>query len=33
VSQIEISAGLNVGDRIILSDTSQWDAYDRLKLE
>src|SRR3546814_6166016 len=25
VSQIEISGGLNVGDRIILSDTSQWE--------
>jgi len=33
VSQIEIAGGLNVGDQIILSDTSQWDAYDRLKIE
>lgn len=33
VSQIEISAGLSAGDRIVLSDTSQWDAYDRLKIE
>jgi len=33
VSQIEIGAGLNVGDQIILSDTSPWDAYDRLKIE
>lgn len=33
VSQIEIVGGLNVGDRIILSDTSQWDAYDRLTIQ
>lgn len=33
VSQIEIAGGLNAGDQIILSDTSQWDAYDRLKIE
>lgn len=33
VSQIEIVGGLNAGDRIILSDTSQWDAYDRLKIQ
>jgi HlyD family secretion protein len=33
VSQIEIAGGLSAGDQIILSDTSQWDAYDRLKIE
>lgn len=33
VSQIEIGAGLNVGDQIILSDISQWDTYDRLTIE
>lgn len=33
VSHIEIRDGLNAGDQIVLSDTTQWDAYDRFKLE
>jgi HlyD family secretion protein len=32
VSTIEIKSGLNVGDRVILSDMSAYDAYDRIKL-
>lgn len=32
VSVIEIQQGLDPGDQIILSDTSQWDDYDRLRL-
>jgi HlyD family secretion protein len=32
VSSIEIVSGLNVGDKVILSDMSSWDAFDRLKL-
>jgi len=32
VSTIEIQAGLKVGDEIILSDMSQWDEYDRIRL-
>jgi HlyD family secretion protein len=32
VSAIEIVEGLNVGDEIVLSDTSAWDAFDRLRL-
>lgn len=32
VSLIEVTEGLQVGDEIVLSDTSQWDEYDRLKL-
>jgi HlyD family secretion protein len=32
VSAIEIVDGLQAGDRVILSDTSQWDAYERIKL-
>jgi HlyD family secretion protein len=32
VSSIEIIGGLEVGDQIILSDMSQWDAHDRLRL-
>jgi len=32
VSTIEVLAGLEEGDRVILSDTSTWDDYDRLKL-
>ena len=32
VSVVEVVEGLQVGDIIILSDMSQWDAYDRLRL-
>jgi HlyD family secretion protein len=32
VNQVEIRSGLKEGDRVILSDTSTWDAVDRLKL-
>ncbi len=32
VTTIEIVSGLNVGDKVILSDTSQWDNVDRIRL-
>jgi HlyD family secretion protein len=32
VNTIEIVGGLNVGDKVILSDTSAWDGHDRLRL-
>jgi HlyD family secretion protein len=32
VNMIEVREGLQVGDQVILSDMSQWDAYDRVKL-
>jgi HlyD family secretion protein len=32
VNTIEILSGLNVGDQVILSDTSAWDAFDRIRL-
>ena len=32
VNSIEIVKGLEPGDRVILSDMSQWDAHDRIKL-
>lgn len=32
VNLIEVQQGLNPGDQIILSDTSQWDEYDRLRV-
>ena len=32
VNTIEIVSGLAPGDRVILSDMSQWDANDRIKL-
>ncbi|MFZ0935792.1 MAG: efflux RND transporter periplasmic adaptor subunit [Bryobacteraceae bacterium] len=32
VNTIEIKNGLNVGDRVILSDMSNYDQYDRIKL-
>lgn len=33
VSTIEIVAGLQVGDQVILSDMSQWDAHERVRLK
>jgi HlyD family secretion protein len=32
VNAMEILSGLNVGDTVILSDMSQWDAFDRVSL-
>ena len=32
VNTIEILEGLRVGDQVILSDMSTWDAYDRVRL-
>ena len=32
VNQIEVVDGLREGDQVILSDMSNWDAYDRVKL-
>jgi HlyD family secretion protein len=33
VSTIEVLQGLEIGDQVILSDMSQWDAHERLRLE
>jgi HlyD family secretion protein len=33
VSTIEVRDGLRVGDRVILSDMSAWDAVDRIRLK
>ena len=33
VSTIEIVQGLNESDQVILSDTSAWDSYDRIRLK
>ena len=33
VNRIEVRSGLSAGDRVILSDMSQWDAHDRVRLE
>jgi HlyD family secretion protein len=33
VNQIEVESGLQPGDRVILSDMSQWDRADRVRLE
>jgi HlyD family secretion protein len=33
VNTIEIVSGLSVGDKVILSDMSQWDTYDRIRLK
>ena len=33
VNTIEIKEGLKVGDRVILSDMSQWDNFDRIRLK
>ncbi len=32
VSRVQILEGLSAGDRVVLSDTSQWDKYDRIEL-
>jgi HlyD family secretion protein len=32
VNTVEIVSGLDVGDQVVLSDTSAWDAYDRIRL-
>jgi HlyD family secretion protein len=32
VNTVEIVEGLKEGERVILSDTSQWDAFDRIRL-
>jgi len=33
VNSVEILSGLQPGDKVILSDMSQWDAFNRVKLE
>ncbi len=33
VNEVEIVSGLNAGDQVILSDMSQWDAFDRVRLQ
>jgi HlyD family secretion protein len=33
VDRIEILSGLSVGDQVILSDMSTWDAFDRIRLQ
>src|SRR5690606_36364832 len=33
VNGIEIRQGLEAGDKVILSDTGNWDKYDRIRLE
>ncbi len=33
VNQVEVRSGLREGDRVILSDTSSWDAVNRLRLK
>jgi HlyD family secretion protein len=32
VNAVEIIQGLEPGDQVILSDTSAWDEYDRIRL-
>jgi HlyD family secretion protein len=32
VNRVQILEGLNEGDRVVLSDTSQWDDHDRIEL-
>lgn len=33
VNTVEIREGLKVGDEVVLSDTSQWDTFDRIRLK
>ena len=32
VNAVEVRSGLKVGDQVVLSDTSAWDAFDRIRL-
>jgi HlyD family secretion protein len=32
VNTIEVIEGLQPGDQVVLSDMSQWDAFDRVRL-
>jgi HlyD family secretion protein len=32
VNTVEVVEGLKEGDRVVLSDTSAWDAFDRIRL-
>ena len=32
VNRVQVLEGLNEGDRVVLSDTSQWDDHDRIEL-
>jgi HlyD family secretion protein len=33
VNTVEVKQGLQVGDKVILSDMSAWDNYDRIRLK
>jgi HlyD family secretion protein len=33
VNTVEVKAGLKEGDQVILSDMSQYDAFDRIRLK
>ena len=33
VNTVEILKGLQIGDKVILSDMSAWDNYDRVQLK
>jgi len=33
VNAVEILQGLKPGDQVILSDTSSWDDYERIRLD
>jgi HlyD family secretion protein len=33
VNRVQVLEGLNEGDRVVLSDTSQWERHDRIELK
>jgi HlyD family secretion protein len=33
VNTIEVVSGLDVGDQVVLSDMSTWDAFDRVRMK
>jgi len=33
VNAVEVVSGLTVGDQVVLSDMSAWDAFDRVRLQ
>ena len=33
VNTVEVVSGLDVGDQVVLSDMSTWDAFDRVRMK
>jgi HlyD family secretion protein len=33
VNTVEVVGGLSLGDKVIISDMSRWDGYDRVRVD